>query len=183
MLFNFSWVIPNKLAGSNMPGGISNTCIFDSFELIKDLLKLKELGINTIFSIVEELPKNFKEQCKSMDLEHMWFPVNDFDIPNDLDKYRNLIDYVTNLILLGKVVTVHCKMGIGRTGTTLACIIGLLNNFNSEEAIKYVRHFRPNSIENQKQIKFIQLFLDKKISESNIKGVFENDEQGNRQVH
>lgn len=177
MLHNFSWVIPNKLAGSNLPGNSFN----NTFGLIQDLLKLKQLGVTTIVSVIEELPKGFKEQCNSIGLESLWFPIQDYDIPTDINKYREFIENIITKMKSGNVVvTVHCKMGIGRTGTTLACIIGLLNNLTSNNAIKFVRYFRSNSIENQKQIKFIQLFLDKEISESNIKGVLENDQLRNR---
>lgn len=172
MLFNFSWLIENKLAGCNCPGRIQFYGGHSNFDMIKDFLQLKENGIDVIVSVLEKLPRNFLEQCKSNNIENLHFSIVDYNVPKDINAYSNFINEIINRMQNGKKVMVHCKAGVGRTGLTLACIVGRIHKLNAEKAIEAVRSIRPYSIESMKQIQFVQMFLDGKISETKLNGVF-----------
>lgn len=45
----------------------------------------------------------------------------------------------------------HCKHGLGRTGTMLACYLVKTRAISGEEAIKTIRRLRPGSIETREQ--------------------------------
>ena len=173
MLYNFSWVIPNKLAGSNLPGRSPIMGRFDSLEMIKDLNEIKEKGIDNIVSIIEDIPHGYEEYCKSIGLKHFWYTVDDYCAPSNIDTFRSFSDAILLDIDMGAKTVIHCKAGVGRTGLTLACIIGKILKLNSDDSIKYVRAIRPESIENQNQINFVRLFLDGQTSNHNFLGVLE----------
>lgn len=45
----------------------------------------------------------------------------------------------------------HCKHGLGRTGTMLACYLLKTRKMSGAEAIKTIRALRPGSIETREQ--------------------------------
>ena len=52
----------------------------------------------------------------------------------------------------------HCRFGLGRVGTMLACYLVKTTNCSAAEAISIVRRKRPGSIETRGQEKLVQEF-------------------------
>ena len=78
-------------------------------------------------------------------------------------------------------VAVHCKAGLGRTGTLAAAYIMRYHDFTAREAIAWVRIMRPGSIVGPQQHFLVQLEaqvkrkrLDERAREDLKKGVLEN---------
>lgn len=160
MLYNFSWVIANKLSGSNLPGRKFFN-IYDNFEMINDISILRnKYGINVNVSLVDKMPLNLREECESCGIESIWFPILDYDIPQNIVDFSKLIYNIIGSINIGKIVNIHCSAGCGRTGMVLACIVGKLLDLNDKDAIKFVKTVRPCSIETHKQLEFIKTFLN-----------------------
>jgi len=57
-----------------------------------------------------------------------------------------------------EAVAVHCRFGLGRVGTMLACYLVKTTNCSAAEAISIVRRKRPGSIETRGQEKLVQEF-------------------------
>jgi len=57
-------------------------------------------------------------------------------------------------LLSGYNILVHCKCGLGRAGTTAACVLKTFG-YNSHEAIDFVRSKRSKAIQTKKQEDFI----------------------------
>ena len=58
-----------------------------------------------------------------------------------------------------QVIGVHCRMGMGRTGSMLACYLAKCKNLTAEEAIQEIRRLRPGSIETEDQEKVVAEFV------------------------
>ena len=55
-------------------------------------------------------------------------------------------------------VAVHCHAGLGRTGVLISCHLIYNRQMNADEAIRYIRQKRENSIQTAGQITFIHEF-------------------------
>lgn len=147
-LKNFSWVVPSKLSGSSIP-----KCSGDE----SDIEWLADQGVKTLVSLT--LPQGpVEEICSRSGLAWIYFPIPDFGVPQDLEKFSTLVDDLVVKIQNEKPVCVHCHAGIGRTGLVLSCVLGKLFSISSWSAISAVRKIRP-AIETSEQEHFIQQFL------------------------
>jgi ADP-ribosyl-[dinitrogen reductase] hydrolase len=58
----------------------------------------------------------------------------------------------------GKNVVVHCRGGLGRTGTVAACVLVALGRHTAEDAIETVRKARRGTIQTNEQEGFVRRF-------------------------
>ncbi len=139
-ILNFSFVVPNALAGMARPGVIDL--------LAEDLQFLKGEGIRAIVSLSETPLEG--DAVRRSGLEYLHVPVDDFTAP-DLESVERCIDFVERMLLIeNKPVAIHCGAGCGRTGTMLACYF-VKQGKTAEEAIDHLRSLRPCSIETEGQ--------------------------------
>jgi len=57
-----------------------------------------------------------------------------------VEKFLNMVENATG------VIAVHCKQGLGRTGSLIACYIMKHYDLNAAECIAFVRIMRPGSV-------------------------------------
>lgn len=73
------------------------------------------------------------------------FAIPDFGIPNSKDTMKDILSAIDTAIDTQKhKVYVHCRGGIGRTGTTVGCYLAR-HGYNGEEALKEVNRLFQNS--------------------------------------
>ena len=65
-------------------------------------------------------------------------PMDDYGLSTDADRYGQGIEQLATAVEAGAVVLLHCAAGIGRTGTTAACLLKRLG-VPSDEALRRVR--------------------------------------------
>lgn len=159
-LWNFSWVIPNKLAGSSRPGGYR---IDHDDYVLADLNELYSNGVRCLVSLHEMAP-SFGDLCKRADLVWLDYPIADFSVPGDMEVFSKLLDDILRHMNNGRQVCIHCQAGIGRTGLVLACAVGVYYDLDAEKAISAVRTGRL-ALDTEEQEVFVYRFLDWKSGE------------------
>jgi hypothetical protein len=114
-LANSYWVTPGKLLGGEYPGGETEA------ETQRRLRELELAGVDCYVNLTRpgELPAYHSALPTGTSYFHL--PIFDHGLPVDPDFMRQIQSVVGSALEAGRCVYVHCRMGIGRTGTVLGC--------------------------------------------------------------
>ncbi|MDD2999190.1 MAG: hypothetical protein PHV05_09035 [Candidatus Riflebacteria bacterium] len=112
------WVIEGVFLAGNYP---YNPGIDEPEEFLKQLLSI---GINTFIDLTEE-DKLTHYQPVLVKLSHgeifyRRFEIMDYSVPT-LEQMQKVIAEINLSLKKGRRVYLHCRGGIGRTGTTVGC--------------------------------------------------------------
>ena len=131
-----------------------------------DLKSIEEFGATRLVTLMRskellELGVPLVDFERSTRCKHYFVPVHDlngpkFDPYNDniFWSWQNTLDRLTRLLSHGERVVVHCRGGLGRTGTFVAELL-MRHGYNSVKAIKTVRAARPGAIETRAQLDYL----------------------------
>ncbi len=142
----FSWVVDKKLAGLPCPG--------DWGDLDSDLKFLSSNQIGLLFTLTES-PLN-PDRLAAHNVAGVHLPVADFTAPT-LDQLRQFVAETRVAHSRDIAVGVHCRAGMGRTGTFLASWL-VAEGVEPREAIRQIRRLRPGSVETEEQEEAIREF-------------------------
>jgi protein-tyrosine phosphatase len=67
----------------------------------------------------------------------MSLPMRNFGLPEDAAAFRRQVQEVATALRQGDAVLMHCAAGIGRTGSTAACVLKALG-LSTDEALQRV---------------------------------------------
>jgi protein-tyrosine phosphatase len=84
-------------------------------------------------------------------------PVEDLSPPT-LEQARRLVGLSFATARAGRNLAIHCRGGLGRTGTVAACCY-VAQAVEPAEAIRRVRAARPGSIETKEQERFVEEYF------------------------
>lgn len=145
----FVWLIGGKVAGTPFPGLLRS--------VHQDLQALRNAGITRLISLTETpfdaaLAANYDIQCTAV-------PMPDMQAPSLEDAWflcHEMDHYLQN----GEAVAVHCKAGLGRTGTVLGLYWVWLQagQVSGEAAMRYVRQQEAGMIQSLEQENFLKNF-------------------------
>ncbi len=140
MLSGFKWILPT-LAGSAQPGLLA--------DLEDDLEFLRTQGITRIVTLtMDPLP----QAVADAGFECTHFPIADMGIPTPRECARLCSDLAGQLG--ERRVLLHCRGGLGRTGTIAACCLVEMGS-SPEQALLRVREVNPNYVQSGSQVQFI----------------------------
>jgi len=151
---NFSWVIPNVLAGCAEPG--RNYFKTQGSHLYDNLDELYNKGIRCLVSL-EKLPENAYKLCEKAGLMWLYYPIQDFSTPEDIKTFSNMVKKVSEIASDKTPVCVHCGAGIGRTGMVLSCIVSYMFQMKSGDSIEAIDSVR-SSFDTLAQRDFVKKF-------------------------
>jgi atypical dual specificity phosphatase len=153
-LNNFSWVIPDLLAGSALPGkGFPN-----EESLRNDIGFLAAKGIKMLVSL--HMPDDSIDPlCKENKIVWKYFPIDDFGVPQNMKRFAGMVDEIVDQIRKKNAVCVHCYAGVGRTGLMLTCVLGKYLDLDYSKAIAAIKKNR-NAIDTEEQETFVKRFLN-----------------------
>ncbi|MFW6080936.1 MAG: protein-tyrosine phosphatase family protein [Desulfosalsimonas sp.] len=140
-VYHLTWVTPQLAVG---PAPMSPA----------ELDSIKNRGIKAIMNLCREM-----EELARLEQEHgfevYYLPITDEGSP-ELNELEKALDWLDESIYLGKKVLVHCRLGIGRTGTVVFSYL-LRKGLDRKTAVKKMRGLRARPTE-QPQKRFLHLY-------------------------
>lgn len=145
---HFHWVLPSRLAGMGRPGLLGETHA--------DLEAVAAAGV-TLLVTLTETPFPAAE-LRPFGIAARRFPIPDMGVPA-IGPTASLCREIDLALTQGSVVAVHCRAGMGRTGTILAAVL-VWNGADADEAVSRVRAVARGYIQNRAQLDFVRRFRD-----------------------
>eukprot|EP01127_Copromyxa_protea_P004080 TRINITY_DN1389_c0_g1_i3.p1 TRINITY_DN1389_c0_g1~~TRINITY_DN1389_c0_g1_i3.p1 ORF type:complete len:271 (-),score=37.12 TRINITY_DN1389_c0_g1_i3:59-871(-) len=138
---DLNWILPGKILAFSSPGpeqyGPGREIIRHSPKYYIDLFK--EFKVDTVIRLnkIEYDAKLFQEQG----IKH-----HDLYFTDGTPPPMDIVYSFLAIVEASKVVAVHCKQGLGRTGTLIGCYLMKHYRFSAAEAIAFLRIQRPGSV-------------------------------------
>lgn len=158
------WVVPGVFLAGEYPGG------WGELDTRKRIQQLIQCGISACFDLTREgesglypYAEIFKEEgsqyLKSIEIHR--FPITDFMSPKT-ETMVQILNQIDSSIQKEKTVYVHCRAGIGRTGTVVGAYL-VRHGTDPETVVEVIKHLRKDmsnknvrSPEADEQIEFIR---------------------------
>jgi protein-tyrosine phosphatase len=146
--------IPGKLWLASMPGRFEAWSAFEK--------QARRAGLAMVVCLtpreeIEELSPDY-HSAVTAGVPFRWvsLPMPNFGVPEDASTFRRQVAEIAQALRNGDAVMMHCAAGIGRTGSTAACVLKALG-LSTDEALQRVRDAGSNP-QNAKQSGLVDWF-------------------------
>ncbi len=142
----FLWLKKGRLAGTPFPGIVA--------DLDDDLEALQRVGVTHLVSLTERKLNTDDLVPYNMSVIRSYIP--DMGAPS-FEQASEICTQIAQLLQQNEVVAVHCRAGLGRTGTTLASQL-IWEGSTALNALDTVRKIEPRWVQSEVQINFLESF-------------------------
>lgn len=116
---------------------------FESWSEFESQAQRARLGVVVCLtprSELAELSPHYHSTIAQGTFPYRWLnvPMPNFGVPDDAAGFRRDVQEIVRVLERGDAVMLHCAAGIGRTGSTAACVLKALG-LGTEEALQRVR--------------------------------------------
>ncbi len=105
-----------------------------------DLESVERQGINAIVNLCGEFFDLHEIQTEA-GFKVYYFPIKDECAPDNMEIMETAFEWLDNTIAEGRKILVHCRFGMGRTGTFVTAYL-MKNGLDMKAAAKALQHTR-----------------------------------------
>lgn len=129
------------------------------FTIIIDTTSKQEKYLNKLFI--------YNNLINKLGIKYFNFPINDSNIPNDIESFKQFIRHLVNIFLYypNEKFYIHCRGGHGRSGLLISGLLCYIYNMIPEKAIEMTTNAHKNRVNLKlkwKNIKCPQNFIQRK---------------------
>ena len=159
-----SYKVEGNLYAGEYPGD------FDTVQAKNKVRQLLDFGI-TDFIDLTEADELYPYDCYLPEgITRHNFPLQDLGVPKRDREMDSILARINELLQAGRTVYVHCWGGIGRTGTVIACWLGVQHQVDGERALEMLttlwntcpKSRRVDSPETLRQRQYVCEFLERR---------------------
>jgi len=116
-LRNCYWVLPSQLLAGEHPGGPTPEATRERLQ------RLLAAGIDCFMDLTHASEVAGYDEQLPLSVEYIRKPIRDHGIPDDPARMVEILDALHDALRSGRHVYLHCRAGIGRTGTAVGCLL------------------------------------------------------------
>jgi hypothetical protein len=131
------WIIPGRFLAGPYPGHVREATARRQVD------RFLEAGVTLFVDLTEavELPPYHPHLGE--DARHVRLPIPDMETPTD-EQMARILDVIDAAIGTRHTVYVHCRAGLGRTGTVVGCFMAR-HGKDGREALRIIRQLRQDT--------------------------------------
>jgi ADP-ribosyl-[dinitrogen reductase] hydrolase len=165
---NTYWVLPGLLLAGEHPTGLTP-------ELTRQRVStLLGCGIQCFLDLTHPAEIDPYDQALPFQIEYLRKPIRDHGLPEKREHMMEILDCLHEAVGSGRLAYIHCRAGIGRTGTVVGCLLverGLTGEQALEELARLWQQterskFWPSVPETDAQANYVRRWKARKLSVS-----------------